>query len=127
MQEQPYPRPFLFAELTGILGGGALILTAMLTRRGQMIFLPYGLLIVAVAFYLRSRRVTSFVTRFAAILVAYMVATLIFFYYLVAIANPARLHDPIWNKVWPLAIFFFIGSVISAIVAKVTPVRASSA
>jgi len=110
----------------GILGGGALILTAILTRRGQMIFLPYGVLIVAVAFYLRSRRITSFGRRFAAVLVAIMVATLIFFYYLVAIANPARLHDPVWNKVWPLAIFFLIGSVISAIVAKVTPARAGS-
>jgi len=121
MKESPRYRPFVFAGLAGALGGGALILTTILTRRGQVIFLPYGILIAAVAFYLHSRRLTSFATRFNTVLVSYIVATLILFVYLVTVVNPARLHGPLWMVIWPIGIFVLIGSAVSAIVAKLLP------
>lgn len=123
MNESSTARPFIFAEFAGVLGGGALILTTLLTRRGQMIFLPYGILILAVALYLHSRSLTAFATRFNTILVSYMVATLMLFVYLDTVANPARLHDSPWRIIWPIGIFFLIGSAVSAIIAKLLPAR----
>jgi hypothetical protein len=111
------------ALVLGALGGGALILTTMLTRRGQMIFLPYGALIAAIALYVRSRRVTSYATRFSASLCGFMLASIILYGYLITAVNPHMLHVSLWRNVWPLLVFALIGSVTSAIVAKVTPAR----
>jgi uncharacterized membrane protein YfcA len=123
MNESRPGRPFLFAALVGIFGGGALILTTILTRRGQTIFLPYGGLIAAMALYLYSRRVASFGARFGASLGAFMLATIIMYSYLVTIVNPRMLRAPLWRNVWPLGVFLLIGSAVSAVVAKATPAR----
>ncbi|MEK6375023.1 MAG: hypothetical protein AABO58_20315 [Acidobacteriota bacterium] len=128
MNESRSVRPFLFATLIGIIGGAALILTTFLSRRGQMIFLPYGLLITAVSFYFYSHPlVSSFRARFGVSLAAFMLATIILDTYLVVIVNPSALHGPIWHYVWPLGVLLLIGFVVSAVVAKVTPARTSSA
>jgi hypothetical protein len=116
--------PFLVATLVGILGGGALILTTILTRRGQMVFLPYGTLVVAIALYLRSRRIPSFGSRFGASLLAFMLASIVLDCYLIAVVNPSVLRASFRHVVLPFAAFLLIGSVTSAIVAKTTLGRA---
>lgn len=118
MNEARPAHPFLVAAIVGILGGGALILTTMLTRRGQMVFLPYGALIVAVALYLRSRRILSFGSRFGASLLAFMLASIVLEYYLIAYVNPSVLSAWFRHIVLPFGAFLLIGSVTSAIVAK---------
>ena len=119
-------RSFLFATFIGILGGVALILTTMLTRRGQMIFLPYGALIAAVVLYFRWHRVPSFATRFGASLGAIMLSSIIMDSYIITIVNPGVLRGSLWHIVWPLGIFLLIGSAISGIVALATIPRAVS-
>jgi len=114
---------FFVATAMGVLGGGALILTSVLTTRGQAMFLPYGGLIAAIALYLHSRRIRSFGSRFGASLLAFMIGTIILMTYIITVSNPAALHTPIGHKAWPLLIFLLIGSIVSAIVAKVVPSR----
>jgi hypothetical protein len=108
----------------GVLCGGALILTSALTRRGPAIFVPYGILLSAIAFYLHTRRVRSFVARFGVSLLAFMIGTIILMVYIVTVANTLAFRTPMWNKIWPLLIFLLIGSVASAIIAMAIPSRA---
>lgn len=117
-------RPFLVATALGVLCGGALILTSALTRRGPAIFVPYGILLSAIAFYLHTRRVRSFVARFGVSLLAFMIGTIILMVYIVTVANTLAFRTPMWNKIWPLLIFLLIGSVASAIIAMAIPSRA---
>jgi hypothetical protein len=117
-------RSFLFAAVVGVLGGGVLIVTTILTRRGQMIFLPYGAMIVAMMLYFRSRRVASFAVRFGAAAGSLMVASLIMDVYLVTIVNPAVLRGSLWHIVWPLGVYLLLSSAASTIVAASTRSRA---
>lgn len=126
MNQTSPARSFFVAAFVGGLGGGALILTTMLTRRGQMIFLPYGALIITIALYLRWRRVASFATRFGASVVAFMLASIIMDSYIITIVNPAVLRGSLWHLVWPMGVFLLMGSVVSAIVAKAAMPRAVS-
>jgi hypothetical protein len=81
-------RPVAFALALGVLGGGALIVTTWITSRGQMIFLPYVAIVLASVFFRRTEAVTPLSRRFALSLGAFMLATLILYVFIAAVAVP---------------------------------------
>jgi hypothetical protein len=109
-----------FAVALGALGGAALIVTAMLTTRGPMVFLPYAAIVVIGAIYLRREQVTPFFRRFGMALGAFMVATALFYLYIVTVAKTAAVDVSLIGHAWRIGLMLAIGSCLSAAVAQLT-------
>jgi hypothetical protein len=111
-------RPVAFAMALGLLGGGALITTEWTARRGPFILIPYAILVLVAAVYLRVERVQHFGRRFALTLGAYMFATVLLYLFIGLVAAKTLFVISPWGHAWRLGIMLFIGSALSAAVAQ---------
>ncbi len=113
-------RPMAFTLALGLMGGAALVATAWNTSRGPMVLLPYGALMIATAAYLRLERVPGFVRRFGLALGTFMVATLILYLSIGALAAKSLFLLPASEHAWRLALMLAIGGAFSLAVAQLT-------
>ncbi len=79
---------FLRALVLGALAGVGLILVQLFSTRGPLIFIPYAAMFAALAPLLARYRGESFVARTTAGFVAFVMATLMAYAYIVVWANP---------------------------------------
>jgi hypothetical protein len=116
-------RPLAFALALGLLGGGALITTESMTRRGPMVFLPYAALVITTAVYLRIEQVRPFWRRFNLAFGAFMFATVVLYLFIGLVKAKTLLLIPIWGHAWRLGFMAAIGGALSAAVAQLTATR----
>ncbi|MBV8543740.1 MAG: hypothetical protein JO093_05700 [Acidobacteria bacterium] len=112
------PRIISFAVPAGAVCGGLLILITIASRNGLLMYIPYVVLGIVCAFYLRTQSIELFSRRFSIAFTAYAVATAIIGVYINAFVNPRVLRPlTLRNVVGPLAAMIVIGAVGSAVVA----------
>lgn len=116
-------RPVAFALALGLLGGGALITTEWTTRRGPLILIPYGILVLVAAVYLRVERVQHFRRRFILTLGAFMFATAILYVFIGLVAAKTLFIISLSGHAWRLGVMLFIGTALSVAVAQLTATR----
>jgi len=115
------PRPLVFAIIAGALCGFALIGVTALSRIGWLMLLPYVVLAVASAIYLRTRRVGAFSQRFVPCLIAFVVATLMAILYIDVAVNHHAVSEMVLPKfLLPTGLMLLIGAAGSAVVAAAT-------
>jgi len=118
-------RVFLGAMLSsGVVCGGALILTTASSRNGWLMLLPYILLALITTLYLRRRRIESFAECFTVPFGAYVVATLLIEVYIQTAQRQFVRQLTLRNSLGPFGAMLLIGVVGSVIVALVTGLRA---
>ncbi len=120
MVETATHRPLAFALALGLLGGGALIITEWTTTRGPLVLVPYALLVLVAAVYLRIERVQHFSRRFAMTLGAFMFATVLFYLFIGLVAAGTLFTIPISGHAWRLGFMLLIGGALSAAIAQLT-------
>jgi hypothetical protein len=116
-------RPVAFTLALGLLGSGALIITEWNTRRGPLVLIPYAMIVLIAAVYLRVERVQGFTRRFALALGAFMVATGLFYLFVGLIAAKTLFIIPLSGHTWRLGLMLLIGSALSVAVAQLTATR----
>ena len=116
-------RPLPLALALGTLGGAALIVTTMLTTRGPLIFVPYAALVLGSLVAVRLAGWSEFSRRFAAVLGAFMVATLALYVSIGWFLGGASLFEiSLWGHVWRLGFMVMVGGVLSGAVAYLADV-----
>jgi hypothetical protein len=110
----------LLAVFLGVLGALGLIAIYATTRRGEWLFVAYGLFIIIIGVSIRVRRIAPFGQRFALALIAFMTASLIDEAYMLLFQNPAALHPPVWPLIWPQMMMLAIGVAASTCVAALS-------
>jgi len=118
-------RPVAFTLALGLLGGAALIVTSWATSRGPIVLLPYALLVLATAAYLRIEHVQHFARRFSLALGSFMVATVVLYLFIGLVAAKSLFVISLWGHAWRLGIMLAIGAALSAAVAQLTATQAS--
>lgn len=113
-------RPLAFSLALGLLGAGFIIVTAWNTTHGPLVLIPYAVLVLAAAVYLRVERVQDFKRRFAMTLGVFMFATVLFYLYVGLFTAKTLFIVPLWGHAWRLGFMLLVGSVLSAAVAQVT-------
>ena len=78
----------LRASVLGALTGSALILVAVFSSRGPLMFVPYAAMFCALAPLLARYRSETFLSRTGAAFGAFLVATVISYLYIRVFANP---------------------------------------
>ena len=116
-------RPIAFALSLGLLGGAALITVEWTTKRGPLVLIPYAVLILVSAFYLRGERVQHWPRRFALSLGAFMSATLILYLFIGSVATRNLFAISLWGHAWRLGLMLAIGAALSAAVAQLTATK----
>jgi hypothetical protein len=118
-------RPVAFALALGLLGGGALITTVWTTTRGPLVLVPYTVLVLVAAIYLRVERVQHFARRFSLVLGAFMFATVLLYLFIgLVAAKTLPVISPLGHA-WRLGLMLLIGSALSAAVAQLTGTTAA--
>lgn len=112
--------PLAFVLSLGLLGGGALIITVSLTTRGPLVFLPYALIVITGAVYLRVERVQGFGNRFALSLGSFMFATVLLYLFIGLVHAKSLLKISLFGHAWRLGLMLLIGAALSAAVAQLT-------
>jgi len=119
-------RPVAFALALGLLGGGALITTEWTARAGPFILIPYAILVLVAAVFLRVERVQHFGRRFALTLGAFMFATVLLYLFIGLVAAKTLFVISPLGHAWRLGVMLFIGSALSAAVAQLAATTPSS-
>jgi hypothetical protein len=112
-------RPVAFALSLGVLGGGALITTMVISRRGPYVLLAYAAIVLVTAIILRAEFVQPFSRRFLLSLGAFMLATLILHVFLRTVPR-GQPDISIFGHAWRIGFMLLVGSVLSAAVAQLT-------
>jgi hypothetical protein len=115
-------RPVAFALALGLLGGGALIIAEWVIRRGPFMLIPYAILLLVAAVYLRVEQVPDFGRRFALTLGAFMFATVVLYVFIGLVTAKTLFIISPWGHVWRLGIMLFTGIALSAAVAQLTAI-----
>lgn len=111
-------KPFPVALALGLLGGAALIITMQLTTNGPAIYIPYAALVIATFAAVRMADWPAFSRRFATAFLAFMVATIILYFFLGTFAAGGSILDiSVWGHVWRIGFMAVIGGLLSAAVA----------
>lgn len=108
----------------GLLGAGALIVTAWNITRGPLVLIPYGALVLVAAVYLRVERVQYFGRRFAMTLGVFMFATVLFYLFVGLVRAGTLFVIPLRGHAWRLGFMLVIGGALSAAVAQLTATSA---
>jgi len=109
-------RIFVLTMLLGALAGTALIAVLEFSAprsQARLIYLVYGTLVVGAGIALK--RAGSRVRRYTLGLAAFMLATLVFYIYLVTSVNPNALRMPMWEHAWRLGFMLGVGALATAI------------
>lgn len=113
-------QPIAFILALGLLGAGAIITTVWNTSRGPRVLIPYAVLILVTAVFLRVERVQHFSRRFAIALGAFMCATVIFYLFVGLVTAKTLFVISLWGHAWRLGLMLLIGSALSAAVAQLS-------
>jgi len=97
-----------------------MIVTTMMTHRGPMVFIPYTLLVLTSAVYLKLGAVAPFARRFSMALGAFMVATMWLYVYIGTFATGHIASLSLLGHAWRIGLMLAIGSALSAAVAQFT-------
>ena len=116
-------RPVAFIASLGLLGGGALITVAWNTSRGTVILVPYALIVLVSAVFLRVERVARWRSRFAMALGSFMVATVVFYVFAGTVLAKTLFKIPLWGHAWRLGLMLAIGAALAAAVAQLTATK----
>lgn len=119
-------RPISFALSLGLLGGAALIATVSLTSRGPMIYVPYAVIVLTSAVFLRVENVQPFAKRFALVLGSFMFSTVLLYLFIGIVHAKTLFIIPALGHAWRLGVMLMIGTCLSAAVAQLTATRAQS-
>lgn len=120
MNDSATARPIAFSLALGTLAGAAMIVTTMLTTRGPAVFIPYTLLVIVSAVYLKLGGVAPFARRFAMALGAFMTGTMWFYVYIATLARGHSSGIGVLGHAWRIGLMLAIGSALSAAVAQLT-------
>lgn len=107
------------ALVLGALGGVALILVSVFSRRGPLIFIPYAVLLATLA-ALVARRELAFTTRFVAVFAGFTVASLALYGYVTLFGAESASSIPVLGHAWRLGLVLGIGAILAAAVGYVT-------
>ena len=113
VSKQPLP----LALALGVLGGGALVVLAMVLGPGPIVLTGYVALVLASFAAVRLAGWPEFSRRFVAAFLAFMVATVVFYLYVGAFAAGTLLEIPVWGHAWRLGLMAAIGGALSAAVS----------
>ena len=109
----------LRASVLGALTGSALILVAVFSSRGPLMFVPYAAMFCALAPLLARYRSETFLSRTGAAFGAFLVATVISYLYIRLFANPGVPGISVIGLV-RFALVVGSGALLAAAVAFVT-------
>ena len=109
----------LRASVLGALTGSALILVAVFSSRGPLMFVPYAAMFCALAPLLARYRSETFLSRTGAAFGAFLVATVISYLYIRLFANPGVPSISVIGLV-RFALVVGSGALLAAAVAFVT-------
>ena len=109
----------LRASVLGALTGSALILVAVFSSRGPLMFVPYAAMFCALAPLLARYRSETFLSRTGAAFGAFLVATVISYLYIRVFANPGVPSISVIGLV-RFALVVGSGALLAAAVAFVT-------
>jgi hypothetical protein len=118
-------RPVSFTLALGLLGGAALVVTVWTTSRGPVVLVPYAVLVLVTAGYLRLERVQHFARRFSLALGSFMVATIVLYLFIGLVSAKTLFVISLWGHAWRLGIMLAIGAALSAAVAQLTATQPS--
>jgi hypothetical protein len=94
----------------GLIGGLALVSVPLLGLRGPMIYVPYTILVLVLAFlsgvFKFERR-----PRFEFMFTGFIVASLVLYLYIILIASRSALDIPLWGHAWRLGFLAIIGAI----------------
>lgn len=113
----PVRRLGVVAGAAGLLGGAALVAAEALSTVGPLILVPYALLVLGTALVLQRRGEGRTAVRFAVILAAFMLATVLLVVYIAAADPAARRAITPSGYASRLGLMLGIGAVVSAIAA----------
>ncbi len=111
-------RALSLAVALGALGGAALVLSAMfITGPGKNILLTWALVVVGTTVAVRAERLSSFFTRFAVGLIAFVISSLALY---VALAfSPQTSHLGLGGHAWRVGFIVALGALINLATASV--------
>jgi hypothetical protein len=122
------------ALVVGAFGGAGLVITAIYSRRGPLIFAPYAAFLAALTLVLARYPSIPYSARVAAGLVGFLVASAALYAATVVLAGRARrrlvaegrlpnaaLHHnlPLWGHAWRIGLLIGVGTVVCAGLAYV--------
>ena len=112
--------------VVGTLGGLALITVAAIADKGEQIYWPYAILVLALTVVLRWHR--DLVPRERVILFAsgFMLASLMLYLYIILWANPSALRIPLLGHAWRLGFLVGVGATLGAVASVLTGARSVS-
>ena len=119
-------RPAAFMLALGLLGGGALITTVWNTKRGPLVLVPYAVLILVSAVYLRVERVRPFGRRFGLALGTFMFSTVLLYLFIGLVSAGTLFSISPWGHTWRLGFMLLSGGVLCAAVARLTSTEETS-
>ena len=117
------------ALVVGAFGGAGLVLTAVYSRRGPLIFVPYAAFLAALTLLLARYPGLAYGARFAAGLASFLVASAALYAVTGVLADRSRrrfvaegrlpetalhYHLPLWGHAWRLGLIVGIGAVVCA-------------
>ena len=112
----------------GIVGGVALIAASELSTP-MVGLIIYALSVVVAAAYVRANRIPSFGKRFEAVLIAFVVESILFYGFIIGQNITQRaFYGTLPGHLWRLAFIVTLGAAISAVMAlftRVAPRRVS--
>ena len=108
---------------TGAVGGLALMLVASITDKGEAIYQPYTLLVLALTAVLWLNRHLSREERFSMFVSGFMLASLMFYAYIVLWLSPSALGIPIYGHAWRIGFLLGIASILGLGATAITGVR----
>jgi hypothetical protein len=118
-------RKYAIAVAAGFLTGIGLIVIISTIRNGWLTLLPYAVLALASALYMRAQKLESFTQRFVACLIAFGIATLMADTYINTIIHPHAIGELTFGRyLAPLGAMILLGAAGSAIVAAISGSRA---
>ena len=112
--------------IVGTLGGLALITVAAIADKGERIYLPYAILVLALTAVLRWHRDLTPRERVILFASGFMVASVMFYLWLILWANPSALRIPLLGHAWRLGFLLGVGASIGAVASVLTGARSVS-
>jgi len=111
-------RALSLAVALGALGGAALVLSAMfITGPGKSILLTWAAVVVGTTVAIRAERLSSFSTRFAVGLVAFVISSLAL--YVALVLSPQTAHLGFGGHAWRVGFIVALGALFNLATASI--------
>lgn len=107
----------------GLAGGGLLVAVASAGFQGPVVYLPYAVLILALAGTASWLHPLERWHRFALVLTGFVAASLVFYLWILLVSNPSALAMPWAGHLWRWGLLLAIGIVLAAAAAFFTERR----